>query len=60
MPWIKLMNDMRIFFSHNFSYGRMPVCGDHFYINALIQDLLQAFLEGQWFHCDRTGGLGNL
>lgn len=28
MPRIKLMNDMRIFFSHNFSYGRMPVCGD--------------------------------
>lgn len=60
MPRIKPMNYVRVFLSHNFFYGGMPVCGDHFRINALIQDFLQAFPEAQWFHCNRTGCLGHL
>lgn len=48
------MNDVRILLSHNFSDGGMPVSGDHCYIDALIQDVVQSFPETQWFHRSRT------
>lgn len=60
MTWIKLMYDVRILLSYQFSVGWMSIHCDHFDVNAFIQKRLQPFPKPRWFHCYGTRGLGHL